>query len=162
MLLLFCIAENKRQLITEERWARTTLGRGHFVNNWKKRLLFIAWNRTATSPNSRFSLQIPFFRLRGLCTWGAYLSLSLHSKAKGQPWGMMWPCISVHRTVSAPARTRPINITLSSYLMVTSPWCWITKLRKRTQILSNTSLSMNMNDLCTPFCVFFPPQPSRR
>lgn len=83
-------------------------------------LLFIASNTAATSLAETLITNSVLY-LRGLSTWSSCLSLWLCCQAKGKPWGVVRPRICVHRTVSAPARTWSINISLSSYLIETSP-----------------------------------------
>lgn len=82
----------------------------------KMRLVFIASNTMATLP-ARVLIADSAHHLRGLFTWSCCLSLLLRCKARGKPRGLR----GVRRAVSARARTRPINISLSSYLIETSP-----------------------------------------
>lgn len=114
-------------------------------------LLFIASNPTAALL-APILITNSVLHLRGLSTWSSCLSLWLCCKAKGKPWGMVRPLICVHHTVSAWARTSPINISLSSYLIETSP-----VLNHQAQnglpcfvMLFPSLSSMNMNGLHTP------------
>lgn len=89
------------------------------VSNWKMCLVIIALNTVATFLASNL-ITNSVLLLRGLSTWSSWLSLWLHNKAKQKPGGMPCHNICVQRTVAGWARTGPINISLSSYLIETS------------------------------------------